>query len=330
MKIEMGESLMYSWLRHVKECKIVQTNWKTSPQWEMFHKDELEHLMAQYDRHFSDKHNLSMFKKNSLKQLIGQAEADVIGMAFSEGRQCIYAIDVAYHESGLNYGSKDETITRVIKKCIRTVLCLYGYFDIKEGEVIFASPKINPVIMNTLVPLIGELDALTKELGLGFKMRLLANDDFNTAVLQPILLVSSDGVSDTSELFLRSVQMYRMFSGKPKQKTLSEETVSEANGAYSEMKIGKIVNTIFRSLLASGQIDDDIIKSLQTPEYSRNVLHLQYPALVSGKMEFDRLRYYSAPVLINGQEYFICSQWFESDNNNDRPYLLAWLSDYER
>ena len=30
MKIEMGESLFYSWLRHVKECQIVQTNWKVS------------------------------------------------------------------------------------------------------------------------------------------------------------------------------------------------------------------------------------------------------------------------------------------------------------
>ena len=28
MKIEMGESLFYSWLRHVKDCQIVQTNWK--------------------------------------------------------------------------------------------------------------------------------------------------------------------------------------------------------------------------------------------------------------------------------------------------------------
>lgn len=27
MKIEMGESLFYSWLRHVKECQIVQTSW---------------------------------------------------------------------------------------------------------------------------------------------------------------------------------------------------------------------------------------------------------------------------------------------------------------
>ena len=47
MKIEMGESLFYSWLRHVKECQIVQTNWKTSSQWALQHEDKLEE-MAQY------------------------------------------------------------------------------------------------------------------------------------------------------------------------------------------------------------------------------------------------------------------------------------------
>jgi len=39
MKIEMGESLFYSWLRHAKECQIVQTNWTTSGKWELYHEE---------------------------------------------------------------------------------------------------------------------------------------------------------------------------------------------------------------------------------------------------------------------------------------------------
>ena len=45
MKIEMGESLFYSWLRHVKECQAVQTNWKPSPAWQLQNEDELRGLM---------------------------------------------------------------------------------------------------------------------------------------------------------------------------------------------------------------------------------------------------------------------------------------------
>ena len=33
MKIDIGESLVYSYLRHVKNCTIVQTNWKPSGNW---------------------------------------------------------------------------------------------------------------------------------------------------------------------------------------------------------------------------------------------------------------------------------------------------------
>ena len=49
MKIEMGESLFYSWLRHVKECQLVQTNWKVSPKWTLRHEEELERLMKLVD-----------------------------------------------------------------------------------------------------------------------------------------------------------------------------------------------------------------------------------------------------------------------------------------
>lgn len=30
MKIEIGESLILSWLKHVNNCQIVQLNWKPS------------------------------------------------------------------------------------------------------------------------------------------------------------------------------------------------------------------------------------------------------------------------------------------------------------
>lgn len=48
MKIEMGESLCASWLRHVKGCQIVQTNWSNSPTWESWndgeHQEKIENF----------------------------------------------------------------------------------------------------------------------------------------------------------------------------------------------------------------------------------------------------------------------------------------------
>ena len=70
MKIEIGESLFYSWLRHVKECQIVQTNWKISPKWEIKFSDKLENIMLKTDELFSSKYGYKIYKQNtSLKQL---------------------------------------------------------------------------------------------------------------------------------------------------------------------------------------------------------------------------------------------------------------------
>jgi hypothetical protein len=46
MKIEIGESLLLSWPRHIKECQLVQTNWKPSSKWELKHKEVLERLIS--------------------------------------------------------------------------------------------------------------------------------------------------------------------------------------------------------------------------------------------------------------------------------------------
>ena len=47
MKIEMGESLAASWLKHCKGCTLVQTNWKPSPKWEEHNLPDIERLMQE-------------------------------------------------------------------------------------------------------------------------------------------------------------------------------------------------------------------------------------------------------------------------------------------
>ena len=106
MKIEMGESLFYSWLRHVKECQIVQTNWKASPSWQLQNEEELKRFMDTTDAHFKNKYDYGIYKNNSLSQLLAQTEVDALGISISGSETQIYAIEVAIHESGHNYGDR--------------------------------------------------------------------------------------------------------------------------------------------------------------------------------------------------------------------------------
>ena len=261
MKIEMGESLFYSWLRHVKECQIVQTNWTTSQKWNLQHEEELQELMAATGNLFQEKYNYKIYKQtSSLSQLLQQAECDAIGIDYTEGELKVFAVDVAFHESGVNYGDKDKTVMKIVAKCLRTAMCIYGYLDTKDAEIIFASPKINKSVLDGLGPCIAEAQKALDEFGFNFRLRIIANEDFRNMVLDPILIVSG-GVSDTNELFIRSYKMVQMFEGK--NKSLKTVIVPENPGAYGELKVGKLAQIVMRSILESGKVSDKEVLNMQ-------------------------------------------------------------------
>ena len=101
---------------------------------------------------------------------------------------------------------------------------------------------------------------------------------------------------------------------------------------YPTMKIGKIANEILRERLSQGISEQELIH-LQKAEYSKQFLGINYPLLAKNRYVDDRngiphSRYYAEQVIINGSYFYLCSEWYESSANNDRPYLLKWLQDH--
>ena len=76
----MGESLIYSWLRHEKCCQLAQTNWKASNYWEVDHWDKLSILVDKFQQFYEDKYQFSITKGGSVDQFLKQAEIDVLGI----------------------------------------------------------------------------------------------------------------------------------------------------------------------------------------------------------------------------------------------------------
>ncbi|MBQ1992818.1 MAG: hypothetical protein II233_08610 [Clostridia bacterium] len=342
MKIEMGESLFYSWLRHVKQCQIVQTNWKVSSQWDLKNEEKLIYLMQKVDEFFCTKYSYKIFKNNtSISQLLRQAECDVLGIDMTADKSKVYAVDVAFHENGLNYGNREVTVMKVMEKCVRTAFCLYGYLGNDNAEIIFASPKINPATLNDLNCCFEDLNILFSTFDLSFKFRLITNQEYDTNVLKPILLVSND-VSDTTELFMRSYQMFKMFDGekvpkaqtssyvpKPRVQRVEVPTDYPEDKALSELKVGQIAQRVLMPMLENGKATEQEIVFMQNLDYSKQLFGINYPLLVAVDTEFDTVRYYSKVLTIYGKKYRMCSQWFEVPANNDRPYLLSWIAKHK-
>ena len=232
MKIEIGESLALSYLKHVKRCIIYQTNWKASSLWTIS-KEEKKELEVIFEAVRKSEEFRDISKKSEFNQFLRQAEIDALGID-QAGK--VYAIDIAFHERGLRYGSTDEeAAARVTKKLVRSYLAMRGYFPGREYEIIFASPKVGPtrdiVIDKAVESLCRRLGDVNRE-----KFKYITNDAFRDDILRETLRVTKDD-ADTNELFLRSYKLLRLYCPELKAMFESKESkVASAPSSKSKVK----------------------------------------------------------------------------------------------
>jgi hypothetical protein len=338
MKIEMGESLFLSWLRHVKQCQIVQLNWKPSNSWDLTNEGRIADLLRNFRDFFESKCQRELFgtkSGQSINQILRQGEIDALGFEL-KNRVVIsaYAIDVAFHEGGLIYGTLEETVCRVVKKLVRTAMILLGYFDVDQGEIIFASPKISPQTFTRLEEMFQEISDIAKDSNLKFQFRLFGNQSFADDIVAPVIRLS-DTVADTSELFMRSIQLYHLCGKDGINRRYNKRVLSNITEApvSDEIKIGQLVKATFSQLFSQKKLTQEMLYKLQDAEYSRKEFGLSFPALKRIKdnqpeheQRLDprgRARYWSSEF--GDDRYFVCSQWFEKH----RKKFMQWASQFD-
>lgn len=338
MKIEMGEFLFLSWLRHVKQCQIVQLNWKPSNSWDLANEKRIAKLLQVFRGFIDSKYQRELFGKKSGQshsQILKQGEIDALGFELKEGRIIsVYAVDVAFHEGGLLYGTLEETICRVVKKLVRTAMIILGYFGVDQGEIIFASPKISPKTYCELETTIKKITDIAGKFNLNFKFRLFGNKDFEDKVIAPVITLSGE-IADTSELFMRSIQLYQLFE---KQNIINKKSKSvidnaQAGAASEEIKIGQLAKSTFNRLFSGKKLTQEMLENLQNAAYSKKTFGIPYPILKrinpnkpANKQRLDnkgRARYWSQEF-DNGR-YLLCSQWYERHRGN----LTQWAGQFE-
>lgn len=234
MKIEIGESLALSYLKHVKKCVLYQNNWKISSKWKESDKGENNKNTTLEEKIFNEiKTRFNGVFKSSFNQTIKQAEIDALGMD-KEGK--IYAIDIAYHEKGLSY-DKDNNVTKnkMIKKLLRSYLILLSYFPDRDYEIIFASPKVREATESVIIQSFNDLNTFfDNNVELKNKVKLknkvefkyISNEEFRKEILDKTIK-ASESDSDTNELFMRSYKLLELFNKVPNSKAKKTESDTE-------------------------------------------------------------------------------------------------------
>ena len=309
MKIEIGESLGYSYLRHVKECWLVQTNWKPSPHWPSFMDDaELEEMFVAMKQRFDDAEGKVFKQTKSAVQFVLQAEIDVMGVDREGG---VYAIDIAFHEAGLNYSG--ETKTRVLKKLLRTVMIRRVYHSPKtQFHICFASPNVRPGAQKLLEAVFADLQAEYQDI----QWELLTNETFAERMVQPTLDKAGE-VADTSELFMRATKLLDLVSRSRK-----------SNGDCVSERIQPLVQDLMTTLLEHHPplLDGIDESNWMDRDYCKTRLGLKISnlPLLRRKEEGSSVRYWKK--LYRGR-FYVCSQWAKTYHCSNAESLLQFVDD---
>ena len=241
MKIEIGESLALSYLKHVKKCTFYQTNWKSSSQWKRFNEgivvdifSKIKNIKEYIDKNIKEDIDESVeadivefynIFRSDIDQTLKQAEIDVLGID-QNGK--IYAMDIAYHEGGLNYKGKKKTIENLMKKLLRSYLILLSYFPDRDYEITFASPRVITGTDDLITQTFNDLNTFfDNNVELKNKVKLknnvefkyISNEEFRKEILDKTIK-ASESDSDSNELFMRSYKLLKLFK---KISTITEE-----------------------------------------------------------------------------------------------------------
>ena len=336
MKIEIGESLCYSYLRHVKRCWLVQSNWKVSEHWDKQRADEeLEDLFNSM-RDLFDPDGGVLKQTKDAGQFLRQGEIDVVGLG-QDGS--IHALDVAFHEAGLNYGGGADK--RVLKKLLRAVMILKAYHPSETKlHVYFVSPKVHRAVQQPLEDIFTELEGEYPEIG----WHLLTNDIFAVQVVWPTLEKAA-AVADTSELFVRSAKLLELAGvgagGTERRGRVVVETSEGRDAAFNPVaeespktatgQIQPLVQSLMKTLLENFPtlLDDADEQNMMDKERCKKVLRLRtgnHPLLrlqEEGSTVGGRERYYST---VSGDKYYLCSQWWKDHHLENAISLLRFVT----
>jgi hypothetical protein len=226
MKIEIGESLIRSWLRHIKHCEFAELNWKPSPAWQTMADETVAALFES-----AKQGNPSAIGQNTLSQFLKQAEVDVFGLSASNDK--LHLVDIAFHSGGLNYGGQGKTGERIFKKLVRSALIAKTYFPGRAATVYFVTPKASPAIKREIETACERVKALFEGED-EIEFELIIEHDFKVQLIDPVLSLGSE-VADTSELFLRSWQLIQPvieYTSTNQDQVVPEPTVQE----YTEVE----------------------------------------------------------------------------------------------
>lgn len=105
-------------------------------------------------------------------------------------------------------------------------------------------------------------------------------------------------------------------------------------------KVGKFVRESLYELFNEKEISNELLKMMQKNKYSKEMLGINYALLIKNDKNEDMKnkliisggsRYWaSGTIKINGEEFFICNDWYERHDRDNRSKFIKWFLEIEK
>lgn len=301
MKIEMAEQMMQSFLQNVECCQVTQTNWTPI----IIQKDLSKFDYAKkFIEEVNKKTSINVLKKSGIDQFIKQCEIDVIGIRIDNNNvEKVFLVDTAFHRDGLNY--KDVEL-KVLQKFARQVIISYLFFNSVSAKVIFATPKLNNKLLNKINSNLVILKSIVKSYFPKIEIELLYGNEFANCIDLLLTTIAQYKKNDDNDLFIRSVLLLKTAGFElDLKKSITKNTKTKKFGNK------KIIFDHFNDLVRSSVLTQTIIDNLKDKIFSKTTFKMpSFPILIDDNDKtYDKKRFYSETLTVNGVKYKVCSQW---------------------
>lgn len=227
----LEESLIFSYLKHIKKCKIVQTNWiQTVESWDISNNkaDELIRISKNY---FKNKYRMSIFNDVESYKDITPNNVDAFGIAFNNDyTQDIYGVISEFKK---NYD--DISIEEILEKIFYISMNFINYFNKTNGNIIFMCPNLNYDIIEKLGLYYFDIKEIFRQINVFFEVSILLNEQFKEEVLRNLEDLCLKIDESNEEIYLKNLKFqkqFNLYSSNFKDKKEIEDTKNSNKESY--------------------------------------------------------------------------------------------------
>lgn len=278
--MNLKESLIFSYLKHIKKCKIIQTNWvpKTKDWNEDYYiAHELFRISKNY---FKNKYRVSIFDDIVFDKDKVIAPIDAFGISFNRDyTQNIYAVIFELNEEDKKINIKD-----ILEKIFIVAIYFASYFNKINGNIMLMYPHLDYETIKEIGIYYSDIKEIFRQVSLSFEVNILINEEFQEKVVKKLEKECFNIDEDEEEVYLKSLKLQRQLSSIIKNNIVKSDTIeSDTIKKIDDLTEKTIKSNVNREV--SNKIEIEVVKDLEEENewYSESIIE------ESNKSQIDKL-----------------------------------------